>query len=65
MICRDMNWCGLYLDSSANEAVLGRDGMISSADSSLKIAVIHTDEEMIIARETVRLIGGSSNESDD
>jgi acetate kinase len=65
MICRDMNWCGLYLDSSANEAVLGRDGMISSADSSLKIAVIHTNEEMIIARETVRLIGGSSNESDD
>ena len=58
MICRDMDWCGLHLDSSANEAVLGRDGIISSDDSSLKIAVIHTDEEMIIARETVLLIGG-------
>ena len=58
MICRDMDWCGLHLNSSANEAVLGRDGIISSDDSSLKIAVIHTDEEMIIARETVLLIGG-------
>ena len=58
MICRDMDWCGLHLNSSANEAVLGRDGIISSDDSSLKVAVIHTDEEMIIARETVLLIGG-------
>jgi acetate kinase len=58
MICRNMDWCGLHLDSSANEAVLGRDGIISSDDSSLKVAVIHTDEEMIIARETVLLIGG-------
>jgi acetate kinase len=58
MICRDMDWCGLHLDPSDNEAVLGRDGMISSSDSRLKVAVIHTDEEIIIARETVHLIGG-------
>ena len=58
MICRDMDWCGLHLESSANEAVLGRDGIISSDDSSLKVAVIHTDEEMIIVNETVLLIGG-------
>jgi acetate kinase len=58
MICRDMDWCGVRLDSAANEAVLGRDGIISRDDSSLKVAVIHTDEEMIIARETVQLIGG-------
>jgi acetate kinase len=58
MICRDMDWCGLRLDGSANEAVLGRDGLISSAEASLTVAVIHTDEETIIARETVHLIGG-------
>jgi acetate kinase len=29
-----------------------------SDDSSLKVAVIHTDEEMIIAHQTVLLIGG-------
>jgi acetate kinase len=58
LICRDMDWCGLRLDGSANEAVLGRDGLISSAEAALKVAVIHTDEETIIARETVHLIGG-------
>jgi acetate kinase len=58
MICHTMDWCGLHLDSSANEAVLGRDGIISRDDSRMKVAVIHTDEEMIIARETVLLIGG-------
>jgi acetate kinase len=57
-ICSEMEWCGLRLDSAANEAVRGKDEIISSAASSLEVAVIHTDEEMIIARETVRLIGG-------
>ena len=57
-ICSEMEWCGLRLDSAANEAVRGKDEIISSDASSLKVAVIHTDEEMIIARETVRLIGG-------
>lgn len=57
-ICREMAWCGLRLDSTANEAVIGRDGLISLPDASVKVAVIHTDEEMIIARETVQLTGG-------
>jgi len=57
-ICSEMEWCGLRLESAANEAVRGKDEIISSVASSLKVAVIHTDEEMIIARETVRLIGG-------
>jgi acetate kinase len=65
MICRDMDWCGLSLDCAANEAVLGRDGLISSAEATLKVAVIHTDEETIIARETVHLIGGGSNKEPD
>jgi acetate kinase len=56
-ICRGMEWCGLKLDGSLNAAVLGRDGAISAADSSIKIFVIHTDEESIIARETARAIG--------
>ena len=57
-ICGEMEWCGMGLDSSANDAVIGRDGIISRADSGVTIAVIHTDEEIIIARETARLIGG-------
>lgn len=57
-ICAGMEWCGLKLDPTANRAVLGRDGKISSADSSLAAFVIHTDEEALIARETARVIEG-------
>jgi acetate kinase len=58
MICGEMEWLGLRLDGVANEAVIGRDGRISTPDSRLEIFVIHTDEEAIIARETARLIRG-------
>jgi acetate kinase len=56
-ICRDMEWCGLKLDLAANATALGGDGSVSTADSAIKIFVIHTDEETIIARETARTIG--------
>jgi acetate kinase len=56
LVCRNMEWCGLRLDPSANASVLGRDGLISAADSTLKIFVVHSDEEMIIAQETARVI---------
>jgi acetate kinase len=35
---------------------MGKERGISSADSNLKAFVVHTDEELIIARETARLI---------
>ena len=56
-ILSGMEWCGLNIDAAANEAVIGRDGKISSSDSKLDIFVVHTDEEAIIARQTARIIG--------
>jgi acetate kinase len=56
-ICTDMQWCGIELDAAANASTIGRDGMISAVDSVLKVFVVRTDEEMIIARETAGLIG--------
>ena len=55
-ICRGMEWCGLELDAAANAAVRGRDGRISEPRSELQLFVVHTDEEAIIARETVRVL---------
>jgi len=56
-ILSGMEWCGVNIDAAANEAVIGRDGKISSSDSKLDIFVVHTDEEAIIARQTARIIG--------
>jgi acetate kinase len=55
-ICTQMEWCGLKLDNSANSKTIGRDGRISTSDSKLNAFVVHTDEELIIARETARLV---------
>ena len=57
-ILSGMEWCGVTVDENANQSVLGRDGKISAMDSRLDVFVIHTDEEVIIARETLRLIVG-------
>jgi len=56
MILDSMQWCGIVLNDSANEKRVGRDGAIAAAESKLDLFIIHTDEEAIIARETVRLL---------
>lgn len=55
-ICRDMEWCGLQLDEERNRAVIGREGEISADGSKLRAYVIPTDEELLIARDTLRLV---------
>jgi acetate kinase len=53
-ICRGAAWCGLELDASLNQAIVGRPGRISGPASGMEAWVIPTDEEQIIARETTR-----------
>ena len=56
-ICQGLEWCGLQLDAAANSSKTGgNEGLISAADSRLKAYVIPTDEELLIARDTVRCV---------
>jgi len=56
-ICRGLEWSGLQLVESANAAMTnGNEGAISAAESRLKAYVIPTDEELLIARDTVRCV---------
>lgn len=56
-ICHDLEWCGLRLDESVNSKMTGgNEGSISAAESRLKAYVIPTDEELLIARDTVRCV---------
>jgi acetate kinase len=57
-ICANMEWVGLRLDLDKNQAMVGREGIISSNDSTLHAYAIPTDEELLIARDTVRVIQG-------
>jgi acetate kinase len=57
-ICAGLEWAGLRLDDQKNSQVAGVQGQISTADSRLGAYVIPTDEELLIARDTVRCILG-------
>jgi acetate kinase len=57
-ICEGLSWAGLKLDQSRNEQMVGREGQISTDDSTLNAWAIPTDEELLIARDTVRCILG-------
>jgi len=56
-ICDGLSWIGLELDAERNADVIGgREGVITKDQSRLAAYVIPTDEELLIARDTVRCI---------
>ena len=58
-VCEGLGWMGVELDKAANQATTGRrEGLVSREGSRLAVYVIPTDEELLIARDTVRLIRG-------
>jgi acetate kinase len=52
-VCHQAKWLGLELDDAANEAAAGR---ISKLDSGLSAWIVPTDENLMIARHTQRLV---------
>jgi len=62
-ICAGMEWAGLHLDEAKNNETVGREGKISTEDSKLLAYAIPTDEELLIARDTVRVILGEPHPS--
>jgi acetate kinase len=62
-ICEGLAWVGLRLDESRNERANGREERITTEDSRLHAFVIPTDEELLIARDTVRCILGEPHPS--
>ena len=50
---RRLTWLGFELDAAANER---GEGPITSAGSGRSAFVIPTDEEWVIARETIKLL---------
>jgi acetate kinase len=53
--CRAFRWIGLTLDDARN-ATAAPDAVISSPDSAVRVVVLHTREELMVARETARVL---------
>lgn len=58
-ICQGLEWMGLELSPARNaEKLGGAEGLISTDTSRLQAWVIPTDEELLIARDTFRVVSG-------
>ncbi|MBR1626350.1 MAG: acetate kinase [Bacteroidales bacterium] len=54
-ISSGLEFLGAKIDKQVNEQMAGKDGVISTADSKVKILSVTTDEEYVIAKDTFDL----------
>ena len=55
-VCRDMDFLGIKVDETVNDGLRGKLAKISAADSKVEVWVVPTNEELLIARDTLALI---------
>ena len=55
-VCKGMEWMGIKIDEAVNSKTRGEEKIISSADSKVTVVVIPTDEELMIAKDTMNLL---------
>jgi acetate kinase len=60
-ICANLDRLGLKLDLEKNLATRATETLISAPDSAVKIFVIPTNEELVVARETKRFLENAGN----
>jgi acetate kinase len=58
-ICAGFEWMGIELDDAKNKALAGGEGRIDGPKSRVEVWVIPTDEELLIARDTWRVVTGA------
>jgi len=56
MIIQNMEYLGVDFDEPANHGVKGEDKIISKPDSKVKVLVVRTNEELVIASDTYKIL---------
>ena len=57
-VCAPLGFMGVKLNNELNAKIRGTETVISTADSKVKVVVIPTDEEYLIARDTEAIVEG-------
>lgn len=55
-VCSGLEFMGVHFDAAANKGARGVNKILSTADSKVKVAMIATDEELMIATDTYNLV---------
>ena len=55
-VCAPLGFMGVKLDNELNSRIRGTETLISTPDSKVKVVVIPTDEELMIARDTEAIV---------
>ncbi len=54
-VCADMDYLGIKINSELNATTKSKDVVLSTEDAKTKVMVVTTDEELVIAMDTMRL----------
>ena len=55
-VCKDMEFLGIEFDSAVNDGLKGQDKVLSKPESKVKVVVIGTNEELVIATDTFNIV---------
>ena len=55
-VCQGLEYMGVKIDEPYNATIRGKETIISTADSKVKVVVIPTDEEFMIASDTMTIL---------
>jgi acetate kinase len=56
IVCENMEFMGIKIDKDINWGLRGKEAIISTLDSKVKVVVIPTDEEFMIASDTMQIL---------
>jgi acetate kinase len=57
-VCRNLEWAGIELDPAKNQ-VRGKEMKVSKVESGAEVWVVPTNEELIVARQTVDVLSAN------
>ena len=55
-ICEYFEFLGLKIDKEFNQTIKGKEAEITAKDSKIRVFVVPTNEELMIARQTLKLV---------
>lgn len=56
IVCGNMEFMGIKLDAEKNNSTIGDEGIISAPDSTVTVMIVPTDEEYMIASDTMDIV---------